>query len=375
MIFPLRSCPPAWEITRAVSEGASATLQDHISQCADCRSLYDEEARLSSLAPSLAFKDFSLERRQGTRQKFLQEVAQRPSAPQKMHWGRWIALAASVALLAAGAYWFIPGEAPIKQAPSSIAKVISKDGALFTQERLPNQEKITLTTGKISVSASTEKPGERLLVATKDAEIVMYAASAEIFATSGEIESVYVFAGTIELRYLEQPAIIVSAGERWTKPEAIQSTTPSSEPTSIATSLPVQEPAPVASRPVKSNPGEEWFADGFALMREKKFEEAALAFGKAAKSRGSLQEDALFWQAMAWGRAQKQSESRAALESFLLQYPTSPRAGEAALALGWILFDAKDVEGARRWFKVAERDPSETVKQRAEDALQQLPSE
>jgi hypothetical protein len=62
--------------------------------------------------------------------------------------------------------------------------------------------------------------------------------------------------------------------------------------------------------------------------------------------------------------------ARGALESFLLRFPASPRAGEASVMLGRLLLDGGDRAGARTRFRAALTDPSPRVKRAAAEALQ-----
>ncbi len=106
------------------------------------------------------------------------------------------------------------------------------------------------------------------------------------------------------------------------------------------------------------------FARGWSALRTDDFEAAAQAFAQAASERDdtALAEDASFWRGVALDRANRLAEAQEALTRFLVRYPNSDRAGEAAVMLGWLLLHAGDVTAAEARFGSALGNPSERVR-------------
>jgi TolA-binding protein len=92
----------------------------------------------------------------------------------------------------------------------------------------------------------------------------------------------------------------------------------------------------------------------------------------ASDAGSKVAEDASYWQSVALARAGQSAKAARAFESFLGAYPRSTRAGEASAMLGWILFDARDYQGAARRFRAAIQDPSARVRRSASDGLNAL---
>jgi TolA-binding protein len=113
------------------------------------------------------------------------------------------------------------------------------------------------------------------------------------------------------------------------------------------------------------------FGEGWTAVRAGRFVDAAEAFGRAAALAGPepLAEDAAFWRAVALGRAGWSAAAGQALLGFLERHPRSPRAGEAAVMLGWILLEAGDVAGAAARFRAAVDDPVPAVRNGAREGL------
>jgi TolA-binding protein len=77
---------------------------------------------------------------------------------------------------------------------------------------------------------------------------------------------------------------------------------------------------------------------------------------------------------VARARAGAGASAIAALSRFLEAYPSSPRAGEAAAMLGWLLVDTGDLAGAERRFRAAENDPVDAVRASARKGLRAIAS-
>jgi TolA-binding protein len=56
----------------------------------------------------------------------------------------------------------------------------------------------------------------------------------------------------------------------------------------------------------------------------------------------------------------------------LKDFPTSARAGEASALLGWILYDAGELDAAQQRFETASRDRVPKVKESADRGLEAI---
>ena len=92
----------------------------------------------------------------------------------------------------------------------------------------------------------------------------------------------------------------------------------------------------------------------------------------AVASNDALGEDAWFWLGAAAKRAGQTAIARDALIRFLKHYPSSSRAGEASALLGWILYDAGELETAKQRFEMAARDRVPKVKKSAARGLEAI---
>jgi TolA-binding protein len=121
------------------------------------------------------------------------------------------------------------------------------------------------------------------------------------------------------------------------------------------------------------------FNDAWSLLRGGRAAEAAAAFAAVAEAGGDgdggLVEDARYWQGVALARAGDARPAQEALAAFVARFPSSPRAGEASVILGWSLVRAGGPgarEQARAAFARAARDPADRVRASAQEGLRQL---
>jgi len=113
-------------------------------------------------------------------------------------------------------------------------------------------------------------------------------------------------------------------------------------------------------------PGEADFRAGWAALRANDFHRALPSFAAActASIHDALGEDACFWVGATARRAGDPS-ARGALERFITEFPSSARVAEASALLGWLLYDAGDLDGAERRFQRAEHDRVPAVRDSA----------
>jgi hypothetical protein len=118
-------------------------------------------------------------------------------------------------------------------------------------------------------------------------------------------------------------------------------------------------------------PGEAEFRAGWTALKADDPVSAAASFEAARHAKGSaVAEDASFWEGIALARAGQSRKAIAALRRFVVVYPSSSRAGEAAAKLGWLLYDAGELDAAQRQFESADDNVVPKVQKSARDGLE-----
>jgi TolA-binding protein len=147
----------------------------------------------------------------------------------------------------------------------------------------------------------------------------------------------------------------------------VKPTTADAKPQTIATKQDTSKPQPLA-------PGEADFRAGISSLRAGDATTAVTFFASACKAaeKDALGEDACFWLGAAAKRAGQTSTAREALTRFLKTFPSSARAGEASALLGWMLYDAGELDAAQQRFDLAARDRVPKVKESAERGLEAI---
>lgn len=261
---------------------------------------------------------------------------------------------------------------------------------------------------------------ERFIARTSDAELEINRATLEMSVAKGRLDAIEVSAGRAELRLSGEPSIFVSAGESWRSTRTADVLTPPPTPdiatpstpdiaTDSATNPVTQRAEPHAKRtpktarvdtsrtgapdaapmpgrpetttqaptpvpPTGPNPGELEFRAGMAALRSGDAAAAVTSFAAACNSaRGdALAEDACFWVGAAANRAGQASIAREALTRFVQKFASSARVGEASALLGWLLYEAGDLDGAEARFRRAASDRVPKVKASADKGLEAI---
>jgi len=171
-----------------------------------------------------------------------------------------------------------------------------------------------------------------------------------------------------------------------TPPSSATSASPSTTPTPDPLDAGVQprmpavtalETAPTApTSPRQATATERHFQAGWALLRDGKAREAAIALGRAADGGGDdpLAADARYFQAVALVRSNQRREAERVLVAFLDRAPRSLRRGRAAVLLGALLRDRGEVTSARAWFSSALDDADPAIAAAARAHLSGLPA-
>ena len=130
---------------------------------------------------------------------------------------------------------------------------------------------------------------------------------------------------------------------------------------------------PLPSKAPTAAPGEAEFRAGWTALKAGDATSAAASFEAARQAKGSaVAEDASFWEGIALARAGQSRKAIVALRRFAAAYPSSSRAGEAAAKLGWLLYDAGELDAAQRQFESAADNVVPKVQKSARDGLEAI---
>jgi TolA-binding protein len=283
--------------------------------------------------------------------------------------------------------------------------VLTPQGAAaFTRISSRPDEVVTLTTGSLSVEVSPLRRGERFRIVTSDAEVEVLGTAFEVTADRGTLVAVHVWHGRVEVRPSAGGAVVLGGGESWARPAltaGASSVTPAApiiRPASPAGDVRVDSPSakPEKERPMPANtsvvgqrktankPGAEpvpgdhvadagalAYQEAWSALRAGDHASAAKGFERAATvaPRSALAEDAWYWRAVSLARSKQSAEARAAFASFLEKYQGSPRVPQASAMLGWLLFEAADLDGAEVRFRAAASDADPAIRDSAQKGL------
>lgn len=123
-----------------------------------------------------------------------------------------------------------------------------------------------------------------------------------------------------------------------------------------------------------AKPGELDFRTAVAALRTGDAAAATRSFiaACAAAKYDALGEDACFWVGAAANRAGQSAIARDALIQFLAEFPSSARTGEASALLGWLLYNAGELDAAEPRFRQAAADRVPKVRESAERGLEAI---
>jgi TolA-binding protein len=293
-------------------------------------------------------------------------------------------------------------EAPIGDSRATIRAI---GPARFARAQFQPDEIVRLDDGEIELEIAPLHAGERFRVVAPDGEVEVRGTRFKVSVIDHHLTAVHVWRGKVEVRSSDGAQAILVPGDDWVRAEqpVAPAPAPASEivappqpppvadgtsqrrapahgsPPSIrrhakakrfAAITPAAKPLPAArdERPLGPSPS---FGHAWALLRSGDAKEAAAEFAEVERlAHGrDIEEDALYWRAVAVGRAGDAAGSRTLFTAFLDRFPSSSRAGEAAATLGRLLLDAGDRHGARQAFERAARDPSPRVRAAAQDGM------
>lgn len=248
------------------------------------------------------------------------------------------------------------------------------DDARFSRKREAGVDVVTLEDGSLDVSLRPLAPGERFVIRTKDAEIVVRGTAMRVAAEQGHIKSVSAIEGTVEIQYAGYLAVIPSGGS-WRATAETTASTPNqvsfsgnavnvaapavavAPPTSkMATKMPAprknpgvaapKEKAPEApavsptsaatNAPPAGAPASRAFADAMRSLRDGDYARSAadLEWFAATHPNDVRADEAEYLRAIALQRAGRASEAAAAARRYLATRPSGAHRLEAKRIAG-----------------------------------------
>lgn len=387
-------CPSSEELITLYCDGADQNLIDHISSCERCALEWKKIEALVQAGRKSEIEEPSEERIDQMRRNVLGSMNTRNNPDR-----RWLsAVAASAALVVVSiAAWAMIGLFTSDEYKATV--VSAGQNASYRFVSAQPDELLVLEHGRITLDVKPLTSGERFRVAVGDSFVEVRGTVFDVSAEHKKLVDVRVISGKVEVKTPEAPKVSLIAGRSWTysKPTAMPV---------VSGSEPVVEPVEIASvdqhqiqsetkhpkiskkkmrrkiqpRPIKPQPDvpsptasalKSQLDEGLRLIKSGRYDQAAEVFGRAQKEEGNraLVEEAAYWQGLSLQRAGRISQAESTFKSYLARFPASPRRGEVAVALGWILFNRGENGKARSYFAMAAQDSSEKVSSSARRGL------
>jgi len=411
-------CPPGWKLTRSISEAADPRTEWHVMRCArcseECRALraLAEEARAAAPSPEKMSREARDEI--GARLRTLAAAPEPPRWwPQWLYddgWRRRALIGLALAIPTITTVAVLTGrrasdvaaarsalQAPAEAAGESRATIRAIGPARFSRAHFQPDEIVRLDDGEIELDIAPLGARERFRVVTDDGEVEVRGTRFKVAVTDHRLAGVHVWHGQVEVRSRGGALAVLEAGDDWVReavpaklaPEAAAPPPPAAARTEsraraarrtapaakhharvIAAVMPGSKSLPAArdARPLSGSPS---FGHAWSRLRDGDAQAAAAEFAEVERvSQGrDIEEDALYWRAVAVERAGDAAGARTLFAAFLDRFPSSSRAGEAAAALGRLLLEAGDAPAARGAFERALHDPSPEVRASAQEGL------
>ena len=271
--------------------------------------------------------------------------------------------------------------------PASLAKVRAFGEARFHRFSEPPNEIVRLESGRVAFEVAHLTSEQRFRVVTRDGEVEVRGTRFETEARDGVLWAVVVTEGKVDV-CVGDTVLRLRAGDQWQR----QLPLPAVEEPTIAAPVAAYEPprehepscfsrphvAGSAVQPEREKPASQASKESFDLawshLRRREWDGAMRGFAEVAtQAHGqALEEDALYWQAVATARAGRAREASQLFEALLQRFPAGARTGAATLALAWLRFDAGERDNARALFERAAQDSSAKVREGADEGLHRL---
>jgi TolA-binding protein len=384
--FPWRSarsaCPAGWEVTRALSQPeTSPEVVAHLRTCPTCAGL---AAELISVVSAAAELPPVAPMTKAARDRISQTLSRASAAAQPRERRPRVRLAWALATglvglaVALGGWYYaarLPGPRLVRgDGGKSAAKLRAFGEARFHRLSEPPDEIVRLEAGRVAFAVTHLSGEQRFRVVTRDGEVEVRGTRFEAEARDGALWAVAVSEGRVEVR-VREAVLRLQAGDEWQRQQ------PSSAPPGAAPAAGLPEPELSGGAEKHAAPSEraqpsnrQSFDLAWSHLRRREWDAAERGFAAvAAQAHGqALEEDALYWQAVAMARAGRAHEASQRFAAFLARFPAGTRTGPATLALAWLSFDAGEQERARALFARAAQDSSAKVRKGAEEGLARL---
>jgi hypothetical protein len=189
--------------------------------------------------------------------------------------------------------------------------------AQFTRETTAGTDVVRLRDGELAIDALATRAVEIVAGTTRIA--IPTSTKAAVVARAGVIESVTVFAGSVEVIAGDRKAT-VAAGTAWERTTL-----------KVAVEKPADQAPSDADRTALATSSLQAFREGWTALRAGNHQAAILAFDRATDP--VVAEDATYWAANATERAGDRERAAKRYADFVARFPASPRAAAAQAAI------------------------------------------
>ena len=431
----VRGCPAGWKLTRAISEGVSPRVERHLARCAACDAEYQALLAQARQVETAFPAPENLAR--GTRDAIgaRLRVAALSLRPRPVrHTLAWLSVSvAGVAAIAGLGVWRSRPQ-PVSRGDARLAPALAAESrgsiraigpARFVRVQSQPDEIVRVDDGEIELEVAPLHTNQRFRVVTEDGEVEVRGTRFKVSVSNHSLAAVHVWRGRVEVHSRGGVFAVLEAGDAWVRatanspaavgppttvaPDVASPARPSSmgggpgpvapasasltpaplsrraktatpaKPTAIAAEANALMPAEPAPLPHDERPlaGAASFGHAWSLLRRGDAKTAAAEFGEVQRlAHGcDIEEDALYWHAVATARAGDPGRGRQLFGEFLARFPASSRAGEAEDALGWLLLEAGERRAAHHAFERAALDPSPRVQANAREGLRRTQEE
>lgn len=220
-----------------------------------------------------------------------------------------------------------PAPAPPRVAPAPVAPPVQRElagvigtKAKFSRETTEALDVVRLRDGELAIDALASRAVEIVAGTTRIA--IPTSTKATVIARAGVIESVAVFAGSVEVIAGDRTATI-EAGAVWER-----TTIKVADADQLGPAAPTAPTPPARDETAISLQA---FRDGWTALRAGDHRTAIAAFDRATDP--VVAEDAAYWAAIATERAGDRELAAKRYTDFVARFPASPRAGSARAAI------------------------------------------
>ena len=194
----------------------------------------------------------------------------------------------------------------------------------------PRDEVVTLRAGTVLIDTRDHRDAVDVVAGPTTLHVAD--AKVRITARAGAVESVQVFAGSVEMTVGKQHTTIEDVWEA--PPSARTPPAPPAEPTRVAAvvkAMPKAEPKIVKPKLSPREQAMSDFREGWTSLHDEEYEDALAAFDRATDP--IVLEDAAYWAAVATQRLGHRDDAVVRFRAFVVAFPSSPRIDDARHAI------------------------------------------